>query len=152
MTATNHAITAANLALVTKQWWVLPLAFASHFLLDMLPHYGDPVPEARAARFKTVLGVDMVMLILLTWLVVMTAGQYTLLVLVSMFVAWLPDSVWFYRDWRERREGTLPMQNPLTNFHAHIQKNERGWGWILEVAWFVVMLFAYASLVVSAQV
>ncbi len=150
MTATNHAITAANMALVTKQWWVLPLALLSHFALDMLPHYGEPTPEARATRFKTVLGVDMIMLLLFTWLVIMTAGQYTLLVLASMFLAMLPDSVWAYRMYRERKDGELPMKNPITTFHANIQWGERYWGWIIEIGWFVAMLSIYAGLVVAS--
>lgn len=149
MTATNHAITAANLALITKQWWVLPIALVSHFALDMLPHYGEPTLEARGTRFKTVLGVDLVMLLLLTWLVIMTADQYLWLVLASMFVAMLPDSVWIYRYWREHKEGELPMKNPITYFHAKIQWGERYWGWIIEIGWFVAMLFMYAGLVVK---
>jgi hypothetical protein len=149
MTATNHAITAANLALITKQWWVLPIALVSHFALDMLPHYGEPTLEARGTRFKTVLAVDIVMLMLLTWLVTMTAGQYLWLVLASMFVAMLPDSVWIYRYWREHKEGELPMKNPITYFHAKIQWGERYWGWIIEIGWFVAMLFMYAGLVVK---
>jgi len=151
MTATNHAITAANMALITKQWWILPLAFLSHFALDALPHYGDPTPEARAPKYKTVLSVDLIVLALFAWLVIMTAGQFVWLVIIVGFIAWSPDMVWFYRDYRERRDKTLPPQNWLTNFHAHIQKYERGWGWILEVVWFVAMLFAYTSLVIAAR-
>lgn len=152
MTATNHAITAANMALVAQAWWILPIALLSHFALDALPHYGEPTPEARAVRFKTILAVDAMMLVLLTWLVVATTSQYKWLVLASMFFAMLPDSVWAYRMYRERKEGTLPMRNPITNFHAHIQWGERSWGWLIEIGWFVLMLIIFASLVVSTFV
>ena len=92
----------------------------------------------------------MIMLLLFTWLVIMTAGQYTLLVLASMFLAMLPDSVWAYRMYRERKEGELPMKNPITTFHANIQWGERYWGWIIEIGWFVAMLSIYAGLVVAS--
>jgi len=151
MTATNHAITAANMALITKQWWVLPLALLSHFVLDMLPHYGEPTLEARGARFKTVLLVDVVMLTLLTWLVIMTAGQYVWLTLAAMAVAISPDTVWIYRYYREHKEGELPMKNPITYFHARIQWGERSWGWIIEIAWFIAMLAVFASVVVTTS-
>ena len=151
MTATNHAITAANMALVAQAWWILPVALLSHFALDALPHYGEPTPEARAARFKTILTVDAIMLVMLTWLVIVTVhSQYIWLVLLCMFLAMLPDSVWAYRMYKERREGELPMRNPITNFHAHIQWGEREWGWIIEIGWFVAMLSIFAGLVVAA--
>lgn len=150
MTATNHAITAANMALITRQWWVLPLALLSHFVLDFLPHYGEKGLEARGRRFKTILIVDMIVLLALLWLVVYTTGVYRLLVVLSMAAAILPDSVWFYRAWRERTEGELPMRNPITHFHAKIQWGERSWGWIIEIIWFVVMITLFAGFAVAA--
>ena len=101
MTATNHAITAANIALVTKSWWALPLALISHFVLDALPHFGEPGLEDRHSRFKLVASVDAIVFILTFFVVLVTAGQYVWLVLASGFLAVLPDSVWFYRYYLE---------------------------------------------------
>src|SRR5438270_5495542 len=43
MTATNHAITGAAIALaVKKPELAIPLAFISHFALDAIPHYNPP--------------------------------------------------------------------------------------------------------------
>lgn len=149
MTATNHAITAANLALVTRQWWVLPIALLSHFVLDTLPHYGEPTIEAKDKRFKTVLAVDAIAFTMVFWLVVLTAGKYAPLAIASMFLAVLPDTVWAYRLYREKKEGKIPKRNFITDFHAKIQWGERPWGWVMEVSWFSAMLLIYGYLVVT---
>lgn len=146
MTATNHAITAANIALVTKSWWALPIALASHFVLDALPHFGEPGLEDRHSRFKLVASIDLLLFIGTLLLVLATAGQYLWLVLACGFLAVLPDSVWFYRYYLEHKLGCLPPRNKLTHFHALIQWGERSWGWIIEIVWYCSMLAVYFSL------
>ena len=118
MTGTNHTITAANIALVTKSWWALPIALISHFVLDALPHFGEPGLEDKHNRFKLVAIVDLVFFIGTLIVIFMTAGQYLPLVLASGFLAVLPDSVWFYRYYLEHKIGSLPPRNKLTHFHA----------------------------------
>jgi hypothetical protein len=146
MTATNHAITAANIALVTKSWWAVPIALASHFVLDALPHFGEPGIEDRHSKFKLVASVDLALFIATFLLVLATANQYIWLVLASGFFAVLPDSVWFYRYYLEHKLGSLPARNKLTHFHAKIQWGERPWGWVIEIGWFVAMLSLYLAL------
>lgn len=147
MTATNHAITAANIALITKSWWALPIALVSHFALDALPHFGEPGLEGRHSRFKLVAGIDLLLFIGTFFLVLATAGQYLWLILGCGVLAVLPDSVWFYRYYLEHKSGYLPPRNKLTHFHALIQWGERPWGWIIEIVWYCSMLVVYFSLV-----
>lgn len=146
MTATNHAITAANIALATKSWWAVPIALVSHFVLDALPHFGEPGIEYRHSKFKLVASFDLVLFIGTFLLVLATANQYIWVVLASGFMAVIPDSVWFYRYYLEHKLGQLPSRNKLTDFHAKIQWGERSWGWIIEIGWYGVMLVTYLSL------
>ena len=45
MTATNHVATGVLIAVVVPDPWVaLPLAFASHFVCDALPHFDMQLP------------------------------------------------------------------------------------------------------------
>jgi hypothetical protein len=61
MTATNHVITGAILVAAIKNPVVaLPLALASHFVLDYLPHFGDKtgLTKRTTNRFKVMIGID----------------------------------------------------------------------------------------------
>lgn len=147
MTATNHAITAANMALITQQWWIVPLALLSHFLLDMLPHYGDPGVEKKGARFKVVLIIDAVLFFGLVWLMFSTNTSHKWLIFAAMMAAVIPDTVWAYRMYREKIEGALPKRNKVTHFHASIQWGERDWGWVVEACWLSVMVAIMLGLV-----
>ncbi|MFZ1324307.1 MAG: hypothetical protein WAQ57_04090 [Candidatus Saccharimonadales bacterium] len=47
MHTVNHAAAGAGIALAVRQpLLALPLALASHFVLDALPHYGKKPPKA----------------------------------------------------------------------------------------------------------
>jgi hypothetical protein len=53
MHSINHAALGAVIGLVTKDPLIaIPAAFASHFVLDALPHYGIRGDEGYAALFK----------------------------------------------------------------------------------------------------
>lgn len=141
MTATNHVATGAVLALaIQNPVVVLPLAFASHFFLDALPHYGVPYDKRPMHQsFGKVLAVDVVMLPITVGLLILFAGAAWWLVLIAMLAAYSPDLVWAYRYARER-QGHILDENRLTHWHSRIQWGERSWGWIVELAWFSLII------------
>jgi hypothetical protein len=47
MTLTNHLLTGAAIAKLLPSPVAIPIAFASHFVLDALPHFGCKTIEER---------------------------------------------------------------------------------------------------------
>ncbi len=142
MTGLNHTATGAVIALSIKQpFLALPLAFASHFVLDALPHFGiDHADKAQQSLLRKVVTYDScatVLLILTVYLV-----SRNLFVVACMLITLLPDSVWFVKYAHDRYRGqafSLP-KDVFSRFHKRIQWGERPWAWRLELVWAVVAL------------
>ena len=149
MTATNHSITAANLALITKTWWILPIALISHFVLDALPHFGSTKGKDVDKKFIVVYTIDFILLCSLWLIVLLVTGHFRYLVIAAMTAAALPDVVWIYRLLLELRKKVVPKKSILTRFHTAIQWGERSWGWTIELGWLSVMAVIFISLVRS---
>jgi len=147
MTATNHSITAANLALITKTWWILPIALISHFVLDALPHFGSTKGKDVDKKFIVVYTIDFILLCSLWLIVLLVTGHFRYLVIAAMTAAALPDVVWIYRLILKLRKKIVPKKNILTRFHTAIQWGERSWGWTIELGWLSVMAVIFISLV-----
>ena len=147
MTATNHSITAANLALVTKSWWILPIALLSHFVLDALPHFGNTKGKDIDKKFITMYTIDFILLCSLWLAVLLVTGHFRYLVIAAMTLATIPDVVWIYRLFLEMKKKVVPKKNILTRFHTAIQRGERTWGWTIELGWLSVMGVIFISLV-----
>ena len=93
MTATAHALTGASIAyLVPNPTLALPLAFASNFLLDMVPHWDVGTGWHKRRRLLTFLyaGVDVVLGFSLGFLFFSSKVHLSYLFLL-MFVATLAD-------------------------------------------------------------
>lgn len=147
MTATNHAITGALIAsVVTQPILLIPVAFASHLVLDALPHFGE-VAGSRKKLSKTVWLVDGVLLAtLLLWL----ASSLQWIFVLGAIIAVTPDVAWVYRFLVKEKFGKN-LATPLggfNKFHAGIQKLESRRGLIVEVAWCVAGFYLLWSVVV----
>ncbi len=145
MTATNHALTGALLALAIKQPAVaLPLAFMSHFVLDALPHFGIPDAQDRLqdsvkVLFFRIWRIDAVTLFGL--LALLALGLASPWPLIAAVVAISPDFAWVYRYTIKEKWGRLEPgpTNWFNSFHSMIQKREFRRGWLIEIIWFVTM-------------
>jgi hypothetical protein len=153
VTATNHALTGAIVALaIEKPLLVVPLAVASHFLLDIIPHFGiheDDVNKRNAHwMFRTVVSIDTVLVISLLIAVPLLAnGSLSAwIILLGMVSALLPDSVWIYRFLRTMRTQIEHPYSKLSAFHQRIQWFERPWGLPIEIAWMVVAIIVINGL------
>jgi hypothetical protein len=154
MTSSNHVMTGAVIALAVKQpELAIPLAFISHFALDVLPHFGiyenDVIRRNKHWLFRTVLSIDIPLMIVL--LVVLphlaAAAVAPWIVFSSMAAAILPDSIWVYRFIREIKTKKWQPGGWYARFHQAIQRYEHPPGLIIELAWFVTMATAFDRLV-----
>lgn len=144
MTLTNHLLSGAVIAKIAPLPVAIPLAFASHFLLDALPHFGFPSIEERIKhlkQFRQVVLVDVILAAVFSaWLII--NGRYAWL-MVGL-VAYSPDLLWLYRFTVEEKFGKVkPTKgNLFVQFHRNIQKHERPWGAAVELVFAAVMFLA----------
>jgi len=145
MTVTNHAITAANISLAFQKWWVIPVVFASHFVLDSLPHYGEE-PGGRGKRFITIQAIDATLLVVVFFLALSNPANNNLVVWLAMVTAISPDIIWVYRFVHEQRGKINMPVSSFSKFHTKFNWLEQSWGWALEVGWFAIMLVILVKL------
>lgn len=147
MNVSNHLLSGAAIALAVKQpALALPLAFAAHFVLDAVPHYGferqgfDVWREKRSAAILLIL--DSIGIVLVITTLILNKEYFALL---AAAVSVSPDSVWIYRYFRYDRRHKSPPYNRLNRFHLAIQWCERRWGIYVELVFFG-LLFAYVQM------
>jgi hypothetical protein len=138
MTATSHGLTGVAIGVLVQNPLALPLAFASHFLLDAFPHFGLP---KRNKLFIAYLLLDATLTFaLLVWALIFS--NQPLLLAGCLILATSPDVIWAYRWYRELKykEPFRDYSDPLTKFHARIQWFEKPIGIAVELVWSTLML------------
>lgn len=146
MIATNHGLTGASIAilLADKPLIALPLAFASHFVLDVLPHSGfdDAGGHLGVSKklFHGTLYLDATLLFGSFLLLVFSQAPW--LVFACWFLAGSPDIAWAYRYVIKEKVGRLKEgpKNALNRFHSWIQWSQTRQGWLIEIP---VMIFLF---------
>lgn len=139
MTVTNHALTGGLVAvLIANPAAALPLAFASHFLLDSLPHFGNhPKMGIGTDLFRRYLFLDIALMLTVAFVMALMFSHVWWLVLLCAALAVSPDLMW-YPHWRAARKGEAKQPGPVARFHKKIQWAEIPEGWKIELAYFVV--------------
>jgi len=141
MTATNHALTGAVIAVTIKRpELAIPLAFVSHFVLDALPHFGvhedDVLRRNKSKLFRSVIGIDIVVLVALLILMPLSMHGVPWWVLeLAMLAAVAPDLIWVFRFIRETRTKQWRPGSWFARFHQAIQRIEKPWGLAIEGIW-----------------
>lgn len=145
MTATNHALSGALIGVaITQPLIALPLAFASHFILDAIPHLGlDEFGGHLKARriFKWMLLADATLLAaVMVWLYVIGAP---FLAFACLFLAGSPDFIWAYRYIFKEKLGKIPpaKMSGFNKFHSRIQTSQTLQGIWVEAP--LALLFVY---------
>jgi hypothetical protein len=152
MTATNHALTGALIGLsLGSPWLALPAAFASHFVLDAVPHFGFKgaktfeqwLPDK---RFKLMLVFEAAFCFSIVLTLFLVQPNDWLLGAVCAFVAASPDlysiPIFLYYN----HVTTRPVRwNAFRRFHRAIQ-TERVWGAAVELIWLGSVLSLFVNM------
>lgn len=144
MTITNHALVGAAIGLSIKEpALALPIAFLSHFALDLLPHFGFKDWHERQKHkklFKLSTAIDIV---LTASILVISIFFLPTIVFFCAFLALSPDLGWAYRFVFKEKFGKNPPppENFIEKFHKNIQKYEFPRGIYLEVVFALIMTY-----------
>lgn len=142
MTGLNHAATGIAIALIVRRpEFALPLALASHFVLDSVPH-----SRVSLHRPKIVAGyliAETVAMVTLTTICMLLFRDLWLLIGACAVAAFLPDMLWpFFFN------GTLrdkPFFKKFYQFHQSIQWAETYRGWAVEGLYLIVLVTFFAT-------
>lgn len=148
MTATNHAVTGAIIGLVVANpITAIVVALLSHFILDMIPHFGSDKDFITSKKFRIMLAVDALLCVVLVVFLAWQQPAQWLLAAVCAFVATSPDFLWIsmYRATKAGKKYTLKGFN---KFAADIQWFQRPIGGVVEAVWLVGALAVIAELTV----
>ena len=134
MIATNHYLVGVAIVVGLKNpILVLPAAFASHFVLDALPHFGLKYSTQRGKILLIGATLDTLLCIAAF---VLTLHFYPTWYVLAGLVAITPDFAWVYRFTIKEKFGKLPPApcSRFNDWHTNIQKFESPRGGMVEVA------------------
>jgi len=139
MTGINHALSGGLLAKYLPLLVALPLAFASHFLLDALPHYGLPHKKRDKSKFWKLFFVC-------DFLVAFSFAAYQIHIrhygiFLGGLVALSPDFAWVARVVRSKSFDLSRNNHWFVRWHAKIQRYERPWGLWVEAPLAVLLFY-----------
>lgn len=148
MTATNHGLFGSTIAIVLQKYPIIAISIApfSHFLLDMIPHYGDKSINIKSNKFFRILFADMTLAVVSTLTIAWLWPDRALLVVLCAFLAASPDLMWLYYEYLH----PTPRKNwgKIAKFHGWIQWSQTPKGIVYEGVWFIVFFgsLTYAGL------
>jgi hypothetical protein len=125
----NHALAGGLIGYYVPLPAALPLAVASHFILDALPHYGLPYAERERSKFwKRFFTADF---FLAASLMAIPIASHNYPMLICGIAAVLPDFVWVLHVIKKKTFDLGEHEGWYRKWHAKIQRYERPWGiWV----------------------
>lgn len=151
MRAINHALTGSIIGFSVGNPIAIPIAFASHFVLDSLPHYGDrsrsEVEVHNSKEFKILLIVDAILCGLLVIILGINGATDWQLAALCAFAGASPDLFSVPRFKRSITEKKEYVGNAFQRFHKKIQWGEKLWGKYVEIVWFIASVVILAIII-----
>lgn len=131
----NHTLAGSIVAVIIPAPMVPIVAFTSHFLLDITPHYGkDPKVKPGTKRFRLLLAIDGTLCVLAYVLAVSLFPSQWIIIGIGAFFSLLPDFFWLFLKHRISKGFDLFLQ-----WAGDIQWGERPYGWIFDGLYGIVM-------------
>jgi hypothetical protein len=136
----NHALAGAAVGAIVPLPLVAPIAFATHFLLDVMPHaYGEKPPFSRF--WKIQFSADIVLTIIaLGVLYYLFPENQRFIIGLGAFFGMLPDCLWLL--WKQ---GPKWLDKFLV-WASMIQWAEWRHGWILDLLYGATLVYFLALL------
>ena len=139
MTGLNHGLVGGAIAHYLPLPIAIPLALASHFLMDALPHFGMPHHDRDRSKFWIIFfTIDALATFFLAAYAILTRHY-------AMFLGGLagviPDFIWVGRVIRTRSFDLSQNDNWFTKTHVGIQRLERPWGLWFELPLTTFLLY-----------
>ncbi|MGZ6004983.1 MAG: hypothetical protein ACXWLH_02425 [Candidatus Saccharimonadales bacterium] len=136
MTATNHAMTGALIGLTLHQpWFAVPAAFASHYVLDAIPH-ADGFFKVKSLAFRRYLLIEALLCAVLVAVLAFYQPAYWWLAAVCAFAAASPDFMWIKAFILQQRGRVKPQPKLwLVKLHGKVQWFAKPIGAVVELAW-----------------
>ncbi|MGH7196559.1 MAG: hypothetical protein ACREGJ_02210 [Candidatus Saccharimonadales bacterium] len=140
MTFFNHVLAGASIAVVVRDpLLAAPLALASHFALDMMPHFWHDTFKPWTKSFVSYLFIDTILSIAALALSLALFPQLGLVILLCTGLATLPDWLWAAHYGKG-------VQHKFFDFHHKIQRYEKPWGAFIEAPFTAVLVVLLWSL------
>lgn len=131
MTGFNHAAVGGFIGKFLPLPIAIPVAIASHFVLDALPHYGIPHNRRNGHFWRIFYIIDFVVAWVLLGGIPLYHRHYA--IFLSALAAASPDFIWVARVFRTKSFDLSQHKSKFAKWHASIQRFERPWGIYLEV-------------------
>lgn len=151
MTAINHALTGTAIGLlVGEPLLAIPLAVASHYVCDALPHFKVNLPEKvvlKSNLFRSYLVAEAGACFMLVVLLSVAQPQHWFIASTCAFLAAAPDFFSINRYLRVRA-GKKWKPSLYAKFAGGIQWFERPIGGFVEVAWLVAAVVVILPFIV----
>lgn len=139
MTGFNHGLVGGLIGKLVPLPLALPLALASHFFLDMLPHYGIEQSKRDKSKFwKIFFTIDFLATLGLAIYAISTR-HYA--IFLGGFFATAPDYFWVGKVIQSKSFNLSNHSNRFTRWHASIQKYERPWGIWIEIPLSILLFY-----------
>lgn len=150
MTATNHALTGAIIGLTIHQpLLAIPLALASHYALDAIPH-ADGLVDAKTKSYRLYLLAEASLCFLVVLALALTQPEYWWLGAVCAFAAASPDFMWIKGFLAEQKGKKWPKPKYwFSKLHAKVQWFAKPIGVVVELAWAAACVSILAILIKS---